>query len=778
MPVNDNMFNAGVSSDSILPAPSLMKLPLNLIALILSFLDNVGDLSRICQTCRVLHYMSLPQLYKSLTLTSYDKIRYNRNDIPEGHGSASPFSMGLNALVTRNVASLVRSFNLQGQWREDTLEEHAVVGRVPDSSMMLNITVRAAIDKMADLESFSWGLNTKLLETVYQGLSRLRRLESLSIRFPSSRHPRPTTVIPAMPNLRALKVTHIDPLCYPDDISVLLCDSKKLQELKMHWSPRMREAQESSVTLHQYFRKCIALKSPLRLKSLGFQNFYAPHSGDADSAIDNSSLEEMTLLTSGLETSTTTFVEASWPIAKSPFKKLKTLRCDRVEKRGCDFLGDMDPLENLYFMNPFRDQRDFINSLRTIEPYPMDSMTPASFDQGSASTPSEMGNQSQSSQLLAYQCSLRDSYMPVIMSTHGVRLTRLLLPSRWNLSASLIAKLVHAVPNLEQLGMATDIPNLDMLALLLPFLRKLQAIRILIPVTPYDSPGSVQSATVAASPISSQGSSASPGFNSQTPWYLNLPPSTARSIAELVNLDDAIHNEAITARMGDKNIFKNLKVLGFGWKAWELGEFYEISASEAIIPFNWEVTGLSLSSDIEIPAVDPVNSTYSSGMWPQLPVPSPKTTSISSLGKRKHGTQQPIRCPSPNTMNHLTNTPHLIPSTPSSTIQFQTLGFEPHPQPAQTPGIFPNSTSNPSNIPLANGSDLGNNLHSNFLGNRRAFIDRLAGQVSEETRQKLLECISVVPDPGNKTLWRRRVKRVGWDVLKHWEIWGQDSPEI
>ncbi|KMU74157.1 hypothetical protein CISG_04086 [Coccidioides immitis RMSCC 3703] len=105
--VNANMFNAGVRADTPPQPRSLMALPLNLVALILSYLDDVGDLSRLCRTCRVLNYMTLPQLYKNITLTSYDKIRY-RDDLPEGCGSASPFSMGLNAIVTRNVASLIR----------------------------------------------------------------------------------------------------------------------------------------------------------------------------------------------------------------------------------------------------------------------------------------------------------------------------------------------------------------------------------------------------------------------------------------------------------------------------------------------------------------------------------------------------------------------------------------------------------------------------------------------------------------------------------------------
>lgn len=99
--------------------------------------------------------MGLPQLYKHLTLTSYETIRY-RGDEPEGLGSASPFSMGLNAIVTRPYGALVRTIVLRGEWREHELDEHARVGRVPDSSMMLNIAVRAAVDKMTELESFRY----------------------------------------------------------------------------------------------------------------------------------------------------------------------------------------------------------------------------------------------------------------------------------------------------------------------------------------------------------------------------------------------------------------------------------------------------------------------------------------------------------------------------------------------------------------------------------------------------------------------------------------------
>ena len=64
--------------------------------------------------------------------------------------------MGLNGLVTRNIAGYVRKFRLWGEFKEYDLEECAKVGRVPDGSMMLNCLVRAAVEKMGVLQSFRY----------------------------------------------------------------------------------------------------------------------------------------------------------------------------------------------------------------------------------------------------------------------------------------------------------------------------------------------------------------------------------------------------------------------------------------------------------------------------------------------------------------------------------------------------------------------------------------------------------------------------------------------
>lgn len=64
--------------------------------------------------------------------------------------------MGLNGLISRNLAGLVRSLKISGEWKEYDSEEFARVGRISDNSMMLNMVVRMAVEKMEKLESFRY----------------------------------------------------------------------------------------------------------------------------------------------------------------------------------------------------------------------------------------------------------------------------------------------------------------------------------------------------------------------------------------------------------------------------------------------------------------------------------------------------------------------------------------------------------------------------------------------------------------------------------------------
>ncbi|KAL8940508.1 MAG: hypothetical protein Q9216_002795 [Gyalolechia sp. 2 TL-2023] len=115
-------------------------------------LEAPADLARICRTCRVFHYMTLPLLYNTVTLRSYDFIRYSPDDgRPEGCGMGSPFVMGLNRLVLRNVVEYVRVLKIIGEYKEYDVEACSKNGRVPDSSMMLSTLARVAVERCTSL---------------------------------------------------------------------------------------------------------------------------------------------------------------------------------------------------------------------------------------------------------------------------------------------------------------------------------------------------------------------------------------------------------------------------------------------------------------------------------------------------------------------------------------------------------------------------------------------------------------------------------------------------
>ena len=94
--------------------------------------------------------MALPQLYESVTLRSYPEVR-RVNGRVEGIGSASSMCMALNGLSTTQCAVFVKHFCVTGQWKET---EEYKQGRIPDSTMLLSIVARNAVDKMSNLQSF------------------------------------------------------------------------------------------------------------------------------------------------------------------------------------------------------------------------------------------------------------------------------------------------------------------------------------------------------------------------------------------------------------------------------------------------------------------------------------------------------------------------------------------------------------------------------------------------------------------------------------------------
>ncbi|OQN96245.1 hypothetical protein B0A48_17807 [Cryoendolithus antarcticus] len=436
-------------------------LPLNLIARICSFITAPGDLARLTRTSRLLYYMCLPQLYESVSLHSYAEIRY-LNGRPEGFGSGSPLMMALNGLVTGNQAAVVQCFRLWGEWQELGVE-HFAKGRVPDNSMMLNILLRACVDKMPKLRDFAWELDCKPLKTLYQGLSMKSTLTKLTLRFPKSRLPRPSVVIPPIPSLKALRVIDIDPLCCPDDISLLLLGSKQLEDVRMHFSPRMRAEAEATLNFETYWGRCWSAGYTPKLKHLGMQNWYGVNNAGWNNLVDMPTLTSGCLLdcfggaTGG---SANVYVDDTWkaiPQRKNGY--FRTIRINEFSASLVELMSTSSGLEKVYIVST--------TTFSTTD-------SPATSTPGTLPTPDL--SPSPDASILS---SIGTSYIQALTQSHGSTLRHLLLSDKWPLSSTQLSSLVRFCPNLTQLGFALGSSKPTTVRLLIPFLPKLYALRIL-----------------------------------------------------------------------------------------------------------------------------------------------------------------------------------------------------------------------------------------------------------------------------------------------------------
>jgi hypothetical protein len=464
------------------------QLPLNLIARIVSYLDDPGDIARVTRTSRLLYYMTLPQLYQQVALHSYSDIKYV-NGRPEGYGSGSPFMMALNGLVTKSYAGVVQHFRVWGEWKDVGADDFAK-GRVPDNSMMLNMMLRVCVDKMVKLRSFSWELDCKPLKTLYQGLAAKDTLTSLTIKFPSSRLPRPSVCIPAMPALKVLKAIDIDPLCYPDDISVLILSSKNLIDLRLHFSPRMRTQAEPSLSMEAYFGRCFKAGYIPQLKHVAMQNFFGPNTHALGAVMNPVSCESCTFLDTfgGAQGgSSNVFVDDTWRHIPNDTKfHCRILRFNEFAEQHVTMIKNSRGLERVYIVNDRAGKPAMSSTGNTPGRDSAEYITPDDSPAASTTTNHTNGTTTVSAPADIYTTARNADistfgpfYLNAFTQYHGATLQHLLLSAHWKLNETDISTLIRCCPNLTQLGLALASSQISTLRLLLPFLENLYAFRIL-----------------------------------------------------------------------------------------------------------------------------------------------------------------------------------------------------------------------------------------------------------------------------------------------------------
>lgn len=312
---------------------------------------------------------------------------------------------------------------------------------------------------------------------MYQGLiNKQPGLTSLTIRCQTRRIPRPTTIIPPLPNLVTLVVYDIDPLCYPDDISLLLVGSKKLENLKLHWNPRMRGSGEESVNLMTIFGRCVATRHSLRLRRMAFYNLFTRFAGDGMNEIIDATLQtEITVLNSmGSTDPMTVFVDDAWRHSnKHPIpQNLKMLRTDNTDKHGAIMLGKFKGLERLYIVNNRPGREASKPNSAAATPTTPSTATPGMTNGNTSAngTPTFTEHQTRS---------IGGEYLAVIQTNHRT-LRHLLLSDKWQLSDDALFKICQSCPNLEQLAFSCQVTPFESLRQVIIMTPKLWAIRMLV----------------------------------------------------------------------------------------------------------------------------------------------------------------------------------------------------------------------------------------------------------------------------------------------------------
>lgn len=231
----------------------------------------------------------------------------------------------------------------------------------------------------------------------------------------------------------------------------------------------MRDELELSIQLNSYFGRCMAAGHKIPVQHIAFQNLYAQQTEDFEKIFDAERVRGITMINTIAgegDGAGTTFVDDSWRMKPPKFiRNLKSMRLDRWSMVHCNMLAKLTGLESLYLLDSKREMREqsngAINGTHSQGASPATPSTPASASNSTANT------------------SLGRDYIEVLSTNHGQSLRHLLLAAQWRLGADDIAKLVRSCPNLEQLGLGIEKTDYDLARLLLPFLPKLFALRVL-----------------------------------------------------------------------------------------------------------------------------------------------------------------------------------------------------------------------------------------------------------------------------------------------------------
>ena len=212
----------------------------------------------------------------------------------------------------------------------------------------------------------------------------------------------------------------------------------------------------------------------------------------------------------------------------------------------------------------------------------------------------------------------------------------------------------------------------------------------------------------------------------------NMVSHSNSMIADIVEVDDRIHAESMSRALADKEMYAKLRYIEVDWRAWELGKFYTVPVAEdeSFTP-SQEPTGTNGAGIVS----NRISTDHSHASI---------TDDVASSTVQSHH----------STSNGSVSTPNYEAASTKATPSRPFKGKATM-KPKSSLGKHHRETSAPSSTPP------GENFPVQTPGSK------VNDRVVHETISS-----------GEKAIWRRQVRRAGWEVLKHWEIWALDAKEI
>jgi hypothetical protein len=260
-------------------------------------------------------------------------------------------------------------------------------------------------------------------------------------------------------------LANLDPLCYNDDVSVLIAEAENLKTLKLHWSPRMRQEREPSVNISTYFGRIAASARKLTLENLSMANLFSRNDAALAEAIAFDKLVFITFINCmDMDDPSTVFMDKTWDIRGSSvlLTSLRKIRTDRVSARSSQGLLNARGMTDVYLVNS-RVRSGSATPLKSSESpsvqQPDVSMQNQDERQGSnpvsPDSPAGQSSQQQSQRLV----SRASDFIAALVTSHADTVERLLLRDSWVLGRDVILPLLSSCRQLKQVAFAVSEPS-------------------------------------------------------------------------------------------------------------------------------------------------------------------------------------------------------------------------------------------------------------------------------------------------------------------------------